>query len=71
MAIHIAHDVAQHDFGKAATTDSKFIKAGRALKKVYLRRQAALDAITAAKDGDQLVGIYELTRTATSRACRG
>lgn len=62
MAIHIAHDVAQHDFGKAATTDSKFIKAGRALKKVYLKRQAALDAITAAKDGDQLVGIYELTK---------
>jgi hypothetical protein len=61
MAIHVAHDVAQHDFGKAKSTDSKFIKAGRALRKVYLKRQATLDAFTAAKDGDQLVGIYELT----------
>ena len=40
MAIHIAHDLAQHDFGKAASTDSKFIKASRALQKVYLKRQA-------------------------------
>jgi len=62
MAIHIAHDVAQHDFGKAKSTDSAFIKAGRALKKVYLKRQATLDAFTAAKDGDPLVGIYELTK---------
>lgn len=61
MAIHIAHDVAQHDFGKAKSTDSKFIKAGRALKKVYDKRQATLDAFTAAKDGDQLIGIFELT----------
>ena len=63
MAIHIAHDLAQHDFGKAQATDSKFIKAGRALKKVYLKRQGMLDAITAAKDGDQLIGIYELTES--------
>jgi hypothetical protein len=61
MAIHIAHDVAQHNFGKAASKDSKLIKAGRALQKVYLKRQAALDAITAAKDGDELIGIFELT----------
>jgi hypothetical protein len=61
MAIHIAHDVAQHDFGKASAKDSKIIAAGRALKKVYLKRQATLDAFTAGKDGDQLIGIYELT----------
>ena len=61
MAIHIAHDVAQNDFGTAASTDTTFIKASRALQKVYLKRQAALDAFTAAKDGDQLIGIYELT----------
>jgi hypothetical protein len=62
MAIHIAHDVAQHSFAKAKSTDSKFIRAGRALQQVYLKRQAALDAFTAAKDGDQLVGIFELTK---------
>ena len=62
MAIHIAHDLAQHDFGKAQSTDSKFIKASRALQKVYLKRQATLDALTAAKDGDELIGIYELTK---------
>ena len=61
MAIHISHDLAQHDFGKAASKDSKFIKASRALQKVYLKRQATLDALAAAKDGDQLIGIYELT----------
>ena len=61
FAIHIGHDVAQHDFGKAQSADSKFIKAGRALRKVYLKQQATLDALTAAKDGDQLIGIYELT----------
>jgi hypothetical protein len=62
MAIHIAHDVAQHDFGKASSKDSKIIKAGRALKKVYVKRQSTLDAFTAAKDGDELIGIYELTK---------
>jgi hypothetical protein len=62
LAIHIASDLAQHDFGTPDKSDSAVIKSARKLKDVYGKRQAALDAFMQAKDGDALVGIYELTK---------
>jgi hypothetical protein len=62
MAIHIAGDVAQHDFGKASKSETAFIKSARRLKDVYVKRKGVLDDFTKAKDGDELIGIYELTK---------
>jgi hypothetical protein len=62
MAIHIASDVAQHDFGPDNYVESLFVKAGRHLKETYLKHQTELDAFMKAKDGDDLIGIFELTQ---------
>jgi hypothetical protein len=61
FAIHIASDVAQFSFGPENWVESLFVKAGRRLKDTYLLHQKVLDAFTKAKDGDDLIGIFELT----------
>jgi hypothetical protein len=61
FAIHIAQDVAKHDFGRDNYVESPYVKAGRHLKECYLLYQAELDAFLKAKDGDDLIAIYELT----------
>jgi hypothetical protein len=61
FAIHIAQDVAKHDFGPDNWVESLYVKAGRHLKECYLLYQAELDAFAKAKDGDDLIAIYELT----------
>jgi len=61
FAIHIAQDVAKHDFGPDNWVESLYVKAGRHLKESYLLYQAELDAFAKSKDGDDLIAIYELT----------
>ena len=61
MAIHIAGDVAKHDFGAVDPLETAFIKSARALKEAYLAGKAELDALMEAKDKDELTAIYELT----------
>jgi hypothetical protein len=61
FAMHIAADLSKHDFGPVNSVESLYVGAGRQLKETYLKYQAELDAFMKAKDGDQLIGIYELT----------
>jgi hypothetical protein len=61
FAIHIAQDVAKHDFGEDNWVESLYVKAARELKESYLSHQAELDAFVKAKDGDEKIAIYELT----------
>lgn len=61
MAIHIAQDIAAFGFNPPRRTDTPYLTAGRALAAYYTANQAVLDAFMTAKDGDDLVGIYELT----------
>lgn len=61
MAIHIASDVAQYNFGTPNFVESLFVASGRGLKDTYVRHKAVLDAFMKAKDRDDLIGIYELT----------
>jgi hypothetical protein len=61
LAIHIAADIAKKDFGPVDPTESPFVKSERKLKDTYTSRQADLDAFMKAKDGDELIAMYELT----------
>ena len=61
FAMHIAADLSKHDFGPVNFVESLYVGAGRRLKESYLKYQAELDAFMKANDGDQLIGIYELT----------
>ena len=61
MAIHIAGDVAQR-LRQGLQVETAFIKGARRLKDVYTKRKGVLDDFAKAKDGDQLIGIYELTK---------
>ena len=63
MAIHIAADLAKHNFGPENPKESAYVKSARGLKKVYLANQGALDKFMTTKDGDDLIAIYELTKT--------
>ncbi|MEZ0291546.1 MAG: hypothetical protein ACAH82_03350 [Solirubrobacteraceae bacterium] len=62
MAIHIAADVAQHNFGTPNFVESLYVSAGRELATRYRQHQAVLDTLMKAKDGDELIGIFELTQ---------
>ena len=62
MAIHIAADLAKHDFGEENFVESSYVMSARHLKDVYLANQAALDAFMTTKDKDELIAIYELTQ---------
>jgi hypothetical protein len=61
MAIHIAADISSHNFGPPNMVESLFISSGRQLKESYLQNQAVLDQFMNTKDGDDLIGIYDLT----------
>lgn len=61
MAIHIAQDIAQFSFRPPRRTDTAYMTAGRALAAYYTANQAVLDQFMTTKDGDDLIGIYELT----------
>ena len=60
FAIHIAQDVAKHDFGPDNYVESLYVKAARHLKECYELYKAELDAFMKAKDVDDLIAIYEL-----------
>ena len=68
FAIHIAQDVAKHDFGRDNYVESLYVKAGRHLKESYLLYQTELDAFVKTKDGDDLIAIYELASPANLAA---
>jgi hypothetical protein len=61
MAIHMAADIAQFNFRPARRSDTAYLTAGRALTNYYTANQAVLDQFMQTKDGDDLIGIYELT----------
>jgi hypothetical protein len=61
LAIHIAQDIAQFNFRPPGRADTAYLTAGRALTAYYTANQAVLDRFMTAKDGDDLIGIYELT----------
>ncbi len=61
MGIHLASDIAKQSFGPPNFVELPFIKSGRRLQEFYLKNQAVLDQFMNAKDGDELIGIYELT----------
>ena len=61
MGIHIASDVAKHDFGAVDPNETAFIKSARALKAAYVTGKAELDTFMETKDKDELIAIYELT----------
>lgn len=61
MAMHIAQDIAQFNFLPVRRTDTAYLTAGRALMNYYNANQAVIDQFMTAKDGNDLIGIYELT----------
>ncbi len=76
MAIHIASDIAQYNFGPATSGGTRaaqtadpyepgyvgYTESARRLAEFYRANQGVLDALMRAKDSDDLIGIYELTR---------
>lgn len=61
FAIHIASDIAQYAFGPEVLIESDYFQSARRLMEYYQKHKTTLDAFAAAKDGDDLIGIYELT----------
>ena len=61
LAIHIASDISQYNFGPEIMIESNYFNSARRLAEFYLAHQAVLDAFMTAKDADDLIGIYELT----------
>lgn len=61
FAIHIAADIAQFAFGPEVLIESDYFQNARRLMEYYQKHKTTLDAFAAAKDGDNLVGMYELT----------
>lgn len=61
MAIHIASDLSQFNFGQELMIESNYFNSARRLMEFYLANQPDLDQFMTAKDNDELIGIYELT----------
>jgi hypothetical protein len=61
MAIHIAADLAKHDFGPENFVESPYVMSARHLKDVYVANQGPLDTFMKTKDKDELIAVYELT----------
>jgi hypothetical protein len=61
LGIHIAKDLAAHGFGKPSSSELPVTTSGRKLADNYTANKADLDALMTKKDGDDLIGIYELT----------
>jgi hypothetical protein len=65
LGIHIAKDLAAHAFGKPSASELPVVTSGRKLADLYTANKADLDALMTKKDGDDLIGIYELTEPAS------
>ncbi len=61
MGIHLASDIAKENFSSPNFVETPFVKSRRSLKEFYLKNQPILYQFMNTKDGDDLVGIYELT----------
>lgn len=61
LGIHIAKDLATKGFGKPSSSELPVTTSGRKLADTYTANKADLDALMTKKDGDDLIGIYELT----------
>ena len=61
IAIHVAADLAKNNFGPVDPKESPLTKSERKLTETYLAQQKELDAFMKAKDGDELIAMYELT----------
>jgi hypothetical protein len=61
FAIHIARDIAQYAFPPEVMIESDYFQGARRLMEYYNKHKTILDAFSTAKDGDDLIGIYELT----------
>ncbi len=61
MAIHIASDISQYNFGPEILIESNYYNSARHLAEFYLTNLSVLDAFMTVKDNDDLIGIYELT----------
>ncbi len=61
LAIHIAADISRHIFGPELIIESNYYNSGRRLSEFYTANQSVLDAFMNTKDGDDLIGIYEIT----------
>jgi hypothetical protein len=61
LGIHIAADLAAQGFGKPAPGELGITTSARKLAAYYTANKAELDRMMTTKDGDDLIGIYELT----------
>lgn len=61
LAIHVAHDIAAQAVPAPVAGEPVLRTATRGLKTFYTAHAAELDALMAAKDGNNLIGLYELT----------
>lgn len=61
IGIHIAEDLAQRPSGPPTAAEANLVQSGDALAAFYRTNQGVLDGIKRTKDGDDLIGIYELT----------
>lgn len=59
--IHLAQDLARRPAGPPTAADANLVQSGDALAAFYRTNQSVLDGIMRTKDGDDLIGIYELT----------
>ncbi|HEU4432795.1 MAG TPA: DUF4157 domain-containing protein [Pyrinomonadaceae bacterium] len=59
--IHIAQDLAQRPQGPPTAAEANLVQSGDALAAFYRTNQGVLDGVMRTKDGDDLIGIYELT----------
>ncbi|MGB3074847.1 MAG: DUF4157 domain-containing protein [Chitinophagales bacterium] len=60
FAIHVASDIADYTFPAKNSKESHYIKFGRLLQTHYKKNKTILDAFSAIKDADNLIGIAEL-----------
>jgi hypothetical protein len=70
IGIHIARDLAQRPQGPPTAAEADVVQRGDDLATFYRANQAELDVIMRTKDGDDLIGIYELTAPNGFRALR-
>jgi hypothetical protein len=62
MAIHIAKDISKENYGTPTMMERSVVTAARNLQTYYRQFQFFFDFVKNWKDGDELVGIYELTK---------
>jgi len=60
IAIHIAKDLSAHPFGPPNDVENLYVTSARALADFYTQHQPDLDRIMNLKDGDDLIGIFDI-----------